>query len=86
MSLANVTGGNFGEIFDAQLNGQVYAQPLVSGNTVLAVTENDNAYGLQLHDGRDRVAEQLRICPTIRFIISVVATWGTLSASGNPGH
>ncbi len=51
LSLANVTSGSFGEIFDAQLNGQIYAQPLVSGNTVLAVTENDNAYGLNSTTG-----------------------------------
>ena len=51
LSLANVTGGSFGEIFDAQLSGQVYAQPLVSGSTVLAVTENDNAYGLNSTTG-----------------------------------
>jgi iron transport multicopper oxidase len=51
LSLANVTSGSFGEIFDTQLNGQVYAQPLVSGSTVLAVTENDNAYGLNSTTG-----------------------------------
>jgi hypothetical protein len=51
LSLSNVTGGNFGEIFDTQLSGQVYAQPLVSGSTVLAVTENNNAYGLNSATG-----------------------------------
>jgi hypothetical protein len=51
LTLANVTSGSFGEIFDTQLSGQVYAQPLVSGSTVLAVTENDNAYGLNSTTG-----------------------------------
>ena len=51
LSPANVTGGDFGELFDTQLNGQVYAQPLVSQPTVLAVTENDYAYGLNATTG-----------------------------------
>jgi hypothetical protein len=51
LSPANVTSGDFGEIFDTQLNGQVYAQPLVSQPTVLAVTENDYAYGLNSTTG-----------------------------------
>ena len=46
LSPANVTGGGFGELFDTQLNGAVYAQPIVQQPTVLAVTENDHAYGL----------------------------------------
>lgn len=48
---SNVTNGDFGEIFDTQLDGQVYAQPLVSQPTVLAVTENDYAYGLNSTTG-----------------------------------
>ncbi len=51
LSPANVTSGDFGEIFDTQLIGQVYAQPLVSQPTVLAVTENDYAYGLNSTSG-----------------------------------
>jgi iron transport multicopper oxidase len=51
LSPANVTGGDFGELFDTQLNGQVYAQPLVSQPTVLTVTQNDYAYGLNSTTG-----------------------------------
>jgi len=51
LSPANVTGGHFGELFDTQLVGQVYAQPLVSQPTVLAVTEKDYAYGLNATTG-----------------------------------
>ncbi len=51
LSPANVTSGDFGEIFDTQLIGQIYAQPLVSQPTVLAVTENDYAYGLNSTTG-----------------------------------
>lgn len=48
---SDVTTGHFGETFDTQLDGQVYAQPLVSQPTVLAVTENDYAYGLNSTTG-----------------------------------
>ena len=41
-----VTESNFGQLFDTQLTGAVYAQPLISQPTVLAVTEDDYAYGL----------------------------------------
>jgi hypothetical protein len=48
---AKIQDGKFGEIFDTQLNGEVYAQPLISGTTVLAVTENNYAYGLNAKNG-----------------------------------
>src|SRR5437764_10382774 len=41
-----ITSSNFGQLFATQLNGQVYAQPLVIGDTVIASTENDWVYGL----------------------------------------
>ena len=66
LSPANVTGGDFGELFDTQLNGQVYAQPLVSQPTVLAVTENDYAYGLNSTTGAidvDRTISDRRRIP-----------------------
>jgi hypothetical protein len=40
-----------GQLFDTQLNGQVYAQPLVVQPIVLTVTENDYAYGLNSTTG-----------------------------------
>jgi len=46
-----VSGGDFGELFNTQLTGAVYAQPLISQPTVLAVTEDDNAYGLNTSTG-----------------------------------
>ena len=51
LSPAAVTGGSFGETFDVKLNGAVYAQPLVSQPTVLAVTEANFAYGLDSTTG-----------------------------------
>lgn len=44
-------GGGFGKLFDLPLQGQVYAQPLVSGNTLLAVTEDNWIYGIDPQSG-----------------------------------
>jgi len=41
-----INDNDFGQLFSATLDGQVYAQPLVSQGTLLAVTENNSAYGL----------------------------------------
>ncbi len=45
---ALVRGGSFKQAFDRTLpgQGQIYAQPLVADNTLLVVTEDDRAYGL----------------------------------------
>ena len=51
LSPSNVSGGDFGQLFDTQLNGQVYAQPLVVQPIVLTVTENDYVYGLNSTTG-----------------------------------
>src|SRR5580704_4747610 len=51
LTQAAVGGGQFGQIFNTQVNGQVYAQPLVIGNTVIVATENDWVYGLNATTG-----------------------------------
>lgn len=51
LSPSAVLGSDFGQLFATQLNGQVYAQPLVLGNMVIANTENDWAYGLDASNG-----------------------------------
>jgi hypothetical protein len=43
---ASVTEGSFGRAFKTQLKGAVMAQPLVASGTLLVVTEDDWAYGL----------------------------------------
>lgn len=43
---ATVGGGKFGQLFETPIKGQVYAQPLVADGTLLVVTEEDRAYGL----------------------------------------
>jgi iron transport multicopper oxidase len=41
-----VAGSTFGQLFSATVTGQVYAQPLVSGATLLVATEANRVYGL----------------------------------------
>jgi len=48
---AAVQGGQFGQIFKTPVNGQVYAQPLLVGNTLIVATENDWVYGLDATTG-----------------------------------
>lgn len=41
-----VSGGSFGKLWQTQVNGQVYAQPLVFNGVLLVVTEKNWIYGL----------------------------------------
>jgi outer membrane protein assembly factor BamB len=43
--------GDFGEKFDTEIEGQVYAQPLVVGNTVFVATEENWIYGIDKKTG-----------------------------------
>jgi iron transport multicopper oxidase len=43
--------GGFGRVFDTPVQGQVYAQPLVSGNTLLVATEDNWIYGIDPRSG-----------------------------------
>ena len=51
LTQAAVGGGQFGQVFKTAVNGQVYAQPLVVGHTVIVATENDWVYGLNATTG-----------------------------------
>lgn len=46
-----LSGGGFGQLFSTAVNGQVYAQPLVVGSTLIVATENDWIYGLNSTTG-----------------------------------
>ena len=48
---AAVKGGQFGQVFRTAVNGQVYSQPLIIGNTLVVSTENDWVYGLNATTG-----------------------------------
>jgi hypothetical protein len=46
-----VSGSDFGELFSTALTGQIYAQPLVVGSTVIVATEENYVYGLDSETG-----------------------------------
>ncbi|HEX3492660.1 MAG TPA: choice-of-anchor D domain-containing protein [Streptosporangiaceae bacterium] len=46
-----VGGPTFGKLFATQLNGQIYAQPIVAGQTVIVATETNHVYGLNAATG-----------------------------------
>ena len=54
LSRQQVTGGTFGQLFAANVVGQVYAQPLVSNGVVLVATEENRVYGLDPETGNQR--------------------------------
>ncbi|WP_330308751.1 MULTISPECIES: choice-of-anchor D domain-containing protein [unclassified Streptomyces] len=49
---SQVTSSDFGQQFSTAVDGQVYAQPLVAGKTVVAATENAKVYGLDSASGK----------------------------------
>jgi hypothetical protein len=49
-----VTGSDFGQLFSTAVVGQVYAQPLVVGSTVIVGTEENHVYGLDSRTGAIR--------------------------------
>ncbi|MFE4541133.1 choice-of-anchor D domain-containing protein [Arthrobacter sp. NPDC056727] len=54
LSPSSVSSANFGKLFSTAVDGQVYAQPLVVGGTVIAATENNAVYGLDSDTGATR--------------------------------
>ncbi|MGD9736960.1 MAG: PQQ-binding-like beta-propeller repeat protein, partial [Solirubrobacterales bacterium] len=54
LSPAALASGSFGQIFETPIQGQVYAQPLVSNGTLLVVTEDNWIYGLDPVSGAVR--------------------------------
>ena len=51
LSPSVVQSGTFGKIFDTQLSGSIYAQPLVYDGTVIVTTEKALAYGINSTTG-----------------------------------
>jgi outer membrane protein assembly factor BamB len=56
---AQITEERFKQAFKVELKGQIYAQPLVANGTLLVVTEENWAYGLDPITGAVRWAKQL---------------------------
>jgi hypothetical protein len=59
LSPAVVSSKDFGQIFDTPVNGQVFAQPLSVGNSVLVATENDWVYSINRNTGAVNWSTQL---------------------------
>jgi outer membrane protein assembly factor BamB len=43
---SQVSTADFGQLFAAAVDGQVYAQPVIAGGVVVAATDNNKVYGL----------------------------------------
>jgi Abnormal spindle-like microcephaly-assoc'd, ASPM-SPD-2-Hydin/PQQ-like domain len=56
-----VSGGSFGQLWSASVEGQVYAQPLVSNGTLLVATEQNKVYGLDPANGTLKWAKPLNL-------------------------
>jgi iron transport multicopper oxidase len=49
-----VSNTNFGQLWDAPVEGQVYAQPLVTGTSVIVATEGNRVYSLDSETGETK--------------------------------
>ena len=54
LNSSTVAASDYGRLFATQLDGQVYAQPIVANGTLLVATENDKLYGLDPVSGTIR--------------------------------
>ncbi len=54
-----VSGGTFGQLWSAPVEGQVYAQPLLANGTLLVATENNKVYGLDPATGATKWSKSL---------------------------
>src|SRR6516165_2260092 len=59
LSPAIVGGPSFGQLCSTAVNGQVYAQPVIAGSTVIVATENDYVYGLNAVTGAVQWSDSL---------------------------
>lgn len=80
LSPAVVAGGHFGPVFATPVNGQVYAQPLVIGSTVIVATENDWVYGINSVTGQVKWSLSLGTpgpdlnCPAVGVTVGITST------------
>ncbi len=54
-----VSGGTFGQLWSANVEGQVYAQPLLANGTVVVATETNKVYGLDPATGAQKWSKAL---------------------------
>lgn len=83
LSPGSVKSGTFGELFSASVNGQVYAQPLVVGTTVIVATENDWIYALNATTGQIKWSQSLGT-PVPTSVIKCDSTGSSLGITSTP--
>lgn len=54
-----VTGGTFGQLWSAPVEGEVYAQPLIDDGTLFVATEQNKIYGLEPDTGKQLWSKSL---------------------------
>jgi hypothetical protein len=56
-----VSSGTFGEMWNQPVTGQVYAQPVVDKDTIVAATESNDIYGLDATSGAQKWHRQVGV-------------------------
>ena len=79
LSPSVVHGSTFGQVFKTSVNGQVYAQPLVVGSTVIVATENNWVYGLNASTGAVKWSTSLGKPYAIKTCGNIVPNVGVTS-------
>jgi hypothetical protein len=81
LSPSAVSSASFHPLFTAVVDGQVYAQPLVSSGTLIVATEKNNVYGLAAGTGVQKWTRNLGVpwandigCPDLNPTIGVTST------------
>ena len=59
LSPASVSASNFGQLFQVNVDGSVYAQPLLANGALLVATENNHVYALDPTNGAAIANRQL---------------------------
>src|ERR1700759_4656747 len=83
-----VGGGTFGQMFDAPLDGQVYAQPVISNGTVVVGTETNHVYGIDAVSGARKWTRDVGVpwnpndvaCPDLVASVGITSTPGIYPA------
>ena len=83
LSPALVTGGTFGQLFNTNVNGAVYGQPLVDDGQLLVNTENNYSYGLDPVTGAILWSRQYG-APPLASAIGCADLAPTMGITGTP--
>ena len=79
-----VSGGTFGQEWEADVEGQVYAQPLLDEDTLLVATERNRVYGLDPASGAKQWSTVLSGTPWNPGEISCADLTPEIGVTGTP--